>query len=282
MALKVGYDIRCSCGEVFSAEVYEYVFVQHDPELKDAILSADFNRVPCPACGERLAVESPYLYRDERNRLWVWVRSGKERYGNAASTGENTFLDFHSLDHQETYRRRVVSGRDGLLELLWAEDPELRRAERKGLKENPAFWVSATGNPEPGFILFTGRRIRISLPLRFPGPGGTRLKNRKERARWLKAYAHGLNAHNRFTSFLDARSISKWNRIRRKEPLEGAGDAFADFAESWASRKVDARGFAARCPARHAFFDGLEGLKISRKLRSLDSGTAPRRSGGSR
>ena len=147
MALKATYDIRCSCGAAFSADIYEYVFAEHDPELKDAILSGDFNRVPCPACGQLLAVESRYLYRDEKNRLWVWVCARGEKARKDELDVEwiekRTSMDFHFLDHQEAYRKHVVFGRDGLLELLWSEDPDLRKAERKALKENPAFWARA-------------------------------------------------------------------------------------------------------------------------------------------
>jgi hypothetical protein len=284
MALKATYDIRCSCGAAFTSDVYEYVFAEHDPELKDAILSGEFNRVPCPACGQRLAVESRFLYRDEKNRLWVWVCTKEEEPRKNALAEEliekNTFMDFHFLDHQETYRKRIVFGRDGLLELLLAEDRDLKKAEQKSLKENPAFWVVAAGNGGPGFILFTGRRIRVSLPLRFPESGETRLTSREEKTRWLKHYAQGLNVHNPFSSFLDARSRSKWGRIRQKEPFGGIDDGFADFAESWASLKTDARGFSARYPGRRAFFDGLKGLNVSRKLRSLDPGSVSRNSGG--
>ena len=79
MALKATYDIRCSCGAAFAGDVYEYVFAEYDPDLKDAILSGGFNRIPCPACGQGLPVENRFLYRDEKNRLWVWVcKKGEE------------------------------------------------------------------------------------------------------------------------------------------------------------------------------------------------------------
>ncbi|MGE5246837.1 MAG: CpXC domain-containing protein [Verrucomicrobiota bacterium] len=286
MALKATYDIRCSCGAAFSADVYEYVFAEHDPELKDAILSGDFNRVPCPACGQLLAVESQYLYRDETNRLWVWVcakgEEAKKDGVDVEGIEKKTLMDFHFLDHQEAYRKHVVFGRDGLLELLWSEDPALGKAERKALKENAAYWAAVAGNGEPAFLLLSGRRIRLSLPLRCPEAPAPGLKTREGKGRWLRAYAQGLNLHNRYSSFLDARSRARWSRIREKEPMGGTGDEFADFAESWARLKLDARAFSARCPQRRAFLEGLKGLKVSRKLRCLDRGREARKPGRSR
>jgi hypothetical protein len=274
MALKAAYDIRCSCGAAFTGDVCEYVFAEHDSEQKDAILSGEFNRVPCPSCGERLAVENRFLYRDEKNRLWVWVCGKEEELRKDALTVEmiekTAFLNWHFLDAMDDYRKFLVFGRGGLLELLLKEDPDLQKSEKKDLKRNPAFrWIRA-GSEDPGAILFTGRKIRASMPLRFPESNGTRLTGREEKIRWLKHYAEGLNVHNPYSSFLDKRLISVWNRVREKEPLDGVDNEYADFAETWASMKIDAKRFSARYPERRTFFNGLVKRNVSRKLRSLD------------
>jgi hypothetical protein len=284
MALKAAYDIRCSCGAGFTGDVYEYVFAEHDPELKDAILSGEFNRVPCPSCGQRLSVENRFLYRDEKNRLWVWVCGKEEEPRKDALTEEriekSAFPDWHFLEDMDDYRKFLVFGRGGLLELLLKEDPDLQKSEKNDLKRNPAFRWIREENEEPGAILFTGRKIRASMPLRFPESHGTRVTSREEKIRWLKHYAQGLNVHNPYSSFLDKRLISKWNRIREKEPLDGVDNGFADFAESWACMKIDAKRFSARYPERRGFFDGLGKRNISRKLLSLDPGRVSRKSGG--
>jgi len=284
MALKAAYDIRCSCGATFTGDVYEYVFAEYDPELKDAILSGAFNRVPCPSCGQRLPVENRYLYRDEKNRLWVWVCNKEDEPKREELAKElfekNARLEGHFLDGMESYRKLLVFGREGLIGLLLNEDPDLQKSEKKDLKRNPAFrWIRAE-NEDPGFIIFTGKKIRVAMPLRFPGAHGTVLSSREEKSRWLKHYAQGLNVHNPYSSFLDKRLISRWNRIREKEPLGGVDNGFADFAESWACLKIDAKRFSARYPERRAFFDGLRKRNVSRKLRSLDPGTVSRESGG--
>jgi CpXC protein len=280
MALKAAYDIRCSCGATFTGDVYEYVFAEYDPELKDAILSGEFNRVPCPSCGQGLPVENRYLYRDEKNRLWVWVCNKEDEPKREELAKElierNARLECHFLDGMESYRKLLVFGREDLIGLLLKEDPDLQKSEKKDLKRNPAFrWIQAE-NEEPGVIIFTGRKIRASMPLRFPGSHGILLTSREEKTRWLKHYAQGLNVHNPYSSFLDKRLTSKWNRIREKEPLDGVDNGFADFAESWACMKIDAKRFSARYPERRGFFDGLRTRNVSRKLRSLDPGRVSR------
>lgn len=286
MALKATYDIRCSCGAGFTGEVYEYVFTDHDPELKDAILSGEFNRVPCPSCGQRLSVENRFLYRDEKNRLWIWV-CGKEEEPrkdalSVAQIEKDTLLDCHFPDGNADYRKFLVFGRSGLLELLLKEDPDLQKSEKNDLKRNPAFrWIRAE-DEDPGFIIFTGKKIQVSMPLRFPGAHGTVLSSREEKTGWLKHYAEGLNIHNPYSSFLDKRLISRWSRIRGKEPVGGLDDQFADFAETWACLKIDAKRFSARYPERCAFFDSLRKRNVSRKVRSLDPERVSRKSGGHR
>ena len=280
MALKAAYDIRCSCGATFTGDVYEYVFAEYDPELKDAILSGEFNRVPCPSCGQGLPVENRYLYRDEKNRLWVWVCNKEDEPKREELAKEliekNARLECHFLDDMESYRKLLVFGREDLIGLLLKEDPDLQKSEIKELKKNPALWWIQAENEEPGIIIFTGRKIRASMPLRFPESHGIHLTSREEKTRWLKHYAHGLNVHNPYSSFLDKRSLSKWNRIREKEPLDGVDNGFADFAESWACMKIDPKRFSARYPERRGFFDGLRTRNVSRKLRSLDPGRVSR------
>jgi hypothetical protein len=284
MALKAAYDIRCSCGAAFTGDVYEYVFAEYDPDLKDAILSGAFNRVRCPSCGQGLPVENRYLYRDEKNRLWVWVcnKEDEPKREELAKElfGKNARLKCHFLDGMESYRKLLVFGREDLIGLLLKEDPDLQKSEKKDLKRNPAFrWIRAD-DKEPGIILFTGRKIRASMPLRFPEAREMVLTSREEKTRWLKHYAQGLNVHNPYSSFLNKRLISKWDRIRGKEPLDGVDNGFADFAESWARLKIDAKRFSARYPERRGFFAGLGKLNVSRKLRPLDPGKVSRGSDG--
>lgn len=268
MALKAAYEIRCSCGAAFVGEVYEYVFVEHDPELKDAILSGEFNHVPCPSCGNRVHVENRFLYRDEMNNLWVWVcRTGEktERADLARDLLErNTAIEGYFLDDQEAYRKFLVFGREALIELLLREDPVLKRAEGKRLKENPALHWIREQDDDPGYLFLRGDRIRVAMALRLP-----RKTRAGDRPKWLRSYAQGLNVHNPYSSFLDARRRRTWGRLQASEPLSDGRDEFDAFARAWARYRTDGKAFRAGFPGTCAFFDALRQAKITRPLRPL-------------
>ena len=274
MALKATYDIRCSCGAAFAGEVYEYVFAEYDPDLKDAILSGGFNRFPCPACRQGVPVENRFLYRDEKNRLWVWVcKKGEEPKREELAKeliDKNTFIEGHFLDGMDDYRKFLVFGRDGLIELLLKEDEELKRKEGRSLKRNPALRWIVEGNQEPGYLFLRGEKINISMPLKISDAHGNRSAGPEGKKRWLKLYSQGLNIHNPYSSFLNKGFRSKWDRIRELEPSGDAKSEFDDFAESWAHCRVDTKGFTSRFPKRRAFFDELKKWKISRKIRLLN------------
>ena len=50
---------------------------------------------------------------------------------------KNTHFTDHFLDEKENYRKFLVFGREGLIELLLKEDKNLKRTEGKHLKNNP-------------------------------------------------------------------------------------------------------------------------------------------------
>jgi hypothetical protein len=282
MALKTTYEIRCSCGKKFTGDIYEYVFAEYDPELKDMILSGEFNRIPCPSCDQRLHIENTFLYRDEKNKLWVWVCKKEEepRRDELAEDliEKNTSMEFHYLEDRESYKKFLVFGREGLLELLLKEDPALKRREGRRLKTNPALRLVLKGNKEPGYLFLRGEKIRISLPLRFSEAHQNLVNGPEGKMRWLQYYAQGLNVHNPYSSFLDRRLRLKWNRIREKEPLSEADNEFDDFAESWAGYRIDSKRIKARYPERRGFLEELRKRNISRRVRSLDTRLIPRES----
>ena len=273
MALKATYEIRCSCGATFPGEICEYVFAEHEPELKDSILSGEFNRIPCPSCNQRLHAENRFLYRDEKNGLWVWVCGRDEESRKDVPAGErieqNAFMEFHFLDDRESYRKFQVFGREGLLELLLREDPILKRREGRKLKANPALrWIQAD-DEDPGYLFLRGEKIRVSIPLRIPEARRNRFPGLEARKRWLLFYSQGLNIHNPYSSFLNHRARSRWNRIREREAAGNSNNEFDDFAESWARRRIDGKGFKGSHPERSRFFDGLKKTDITRRIRPL-------------
>lgn len=275
MALKGKYEIRCDCNTTFIGNIFEYVFSEHDPELKDAILSGDFNLVTCPSCGQVIPVENRFLYRDEKNKLWVWVCKRDEEQKKDALTEElidkNGSMEFHFLDAKEAYRKYLVFGREGLLELLLRQDQLLKRREGRKLKINPAHRLILERNEEQGYLFLKGEKIRVAIPLRFSEAHQHLVNGPKGKKKWLQYYAQGINIYNPYSSFLDGRSRLKWDRIRQKEPKDVANNEFEDFAESWAGYKIDGKWFKARYPERRGFMEEMKKKKISRKVRSLDA-----------
>lgn len=282
MALKATYDIRCGCGGAFTAEAWEYLLAEHDPKLKDAVLSGEFNRVACPSCGHALSVGNDFFYRDETNGLSVWVCCREEGPGGEGRKKElleklRARLECHYTDGASPGKELLVFGREALVALLLREDPALRKSEGGPLKRNEAVRLAIEGDDDPGYLLLRGRKIRVAIPLRFPENPVVPSDDQGTRRKWLKAYSDGLNIHNPYSSLLDKRRKAGWNKVREEEPPENAMDEFDDFAASWAHGKVDAAGFRARYPKRRKFIDGLAEMDVPRKVRGLRAG----RPGGS-
>ena len=280
--MKAAYEIRCSCGATFTGDIFEYVFSEHDPELKDSILSGEFNLITCSSCDRSIPVENRFLYRDEKNKLWVWVCKREEEPQRDALAEEliekNDSMKFHFLEDRESYRKFLVFGREGLLELLLKEDPVLKRREGRKLKTNPAHRLILERNEEPGYLFLRGEKIRISLPLRFTEAHQNLVNGPAGKKRWLQYYAQGVNVHNPYSSFLDRRLRLKWNGIRENDPRGDADNEFDDFAQSWACYKIDRKRFKARYPERAGFLQELGKRNISRRVRSLDARLIPRES----
>ena len=280
MALKAAYEIRCGCGKTFTGDLYEYVFAEHDPELKESILSGEFNCVSCPACGRGLPIENRFLYREEKNKLWVWV-CGKEEEPRREELAEelvekSAVIEGHFLDDGQDYRKFLVFGREALVGLLLKEDQALKRREGRSLKKNPALRWIGEGNEDPGYLFLRGEKIRIALPLRLSEARKKMPAASQERRKWLESYSQGVNIHNPCSSFLSERLRVKWNRIREKEPFADTGNEFDDFAESWAGYRMEIRRYSVRYPKRSAFFDEVRKTKIARKVRSINPRRIPR------
>jgi hypothetical protein len=274
MAFKTAYKIRCSCGESFAGELYEYIFTEYDPEIRDALLTGEFNWVTCPSCKESFYVENRFLYRDERNKLWIWVCKKEEaRKGELFDELMDNNSDFkdHFLDDKSDYKKHLVFGRDALIELLLREDRDLKRVEGKRLKKNPALRMIVEMSRKPGLLFLSGEKVRIALPLRMPSNQQALLSDTETKVKWLKYYSQGLNIHNLYSSFLNKRMKAKWDKIREKEPEESSSDGFDDFAQSWASNKMHPKGFKTRYPLRQGFFDDVKKINITRMIRSINT-----------
>ena len=73
MSRSTNYTLNCSCGEVFSSPVYEYVNISTDPQLQYTVLAGLLNVSSCPACGRRSAISRPFIYSDSAHNLLAYV-----------------------------------------------------------------------------------------------------------------------------------------------------------------------------------------------------------------
>jgi hypothetical protein len=73
MSRSTTHTFTCPCGEVFTAQAYEYVNAAKDPQLRYVVLAGLINVATCPNCGRRAAVATPFIYSDPAHNLLAYV-----------------------------------------------------------------------------------------------------------------------------------------------------------------------------------------------------------------
>ncbi len=74
MSTTAPYDISCGfCGGRFSTDLFWGLHVTRAPEVRDAILSGQFQRFACPHCGRSVVVEPTMLYTDFDRGHWLGI-----------------------------------------------------------------------------------------------------------------------------------------------------------------------------------------------------------------
>ena len=75
MSISKTVNISCpSCGTQQNVQLYEAINIQSDPQLKDALMHNQLNRVECNDCKLSFRIDLPLLYNDpEQNILIHWV-----------------------------------------------------------------------------------------------------------------------------------------------------------------------------------------------------------------
>ena len=127
MSLSAVEDIKCLCGEIFPAEIYQSVTIEEDPELKDLILGGEFNMVQCPACSEVVYAERFVLYHDRSEELmaFVYPYALQAQAGAIRSEMLKTFKDLQDAlaeDQKLPYGPVLLFGMDQLTVLLTEDD----------------------------------------------------------------------------------------------------------------------------------------------------------------
>ncbi len=75
MSISRTVNITCpSCGTPQEVCLYEAINVEIDPELKQALMQNQLNRVECTDCEATFRVDLPLLYNDPKNNIMIhWV-----------------------------------------------------------------------------------------------------------------------------------------------------------------------------------------------------------------
>jgi CpXC protein len=67
------HTYTCSCGQVVTGPIYEYVNVAQDPRLRYIVLSGLLNVISCPLCGRRVTISRPIVYSDPQYNFLAYV-----------------------------------------------------------------------------------------------------------------------------------------------------------------------------------------------------------------
>ncbi|MBT8043200.1 MAG: CpXC domain-containing protein [Pontiella sp.] len=80
MSISRTVNITCpSCGTPQDVQLYDAVNVETDPQLKDALMHNQLNRVECPDCELSFRVDLPMLYNDPARKILIhWVPETEE------------------------------------------------------------------------------------------------------------------------------------------------------------------------------------------------------------
>jgi len=123
-------EIKCPCGEVFEAELWNAINASEEPELKEALLCGEINVVCCPACGQIFYAEHFILYHDAPNEIIAFVYpmsfSPQASYW-AAKMKEDFQMAIKDMEAAEkiTYEPLLLFGLDTLAEIVRADEADL-------------------------------------------------------------------------------------------------------------------------------------------------------------
>jgi len=74
MSIKGVFKAECpSCKERFDADFWTVIRGDHDQNLKEAIMSGEFDLIMCPACSNVFSCEETFIYIDPERDLLVFV-----------------------------------------------------------------------------------------------------------------------------------------------------------------------------------------------------------------
>ena len=75
MSISRTENITCpSCGVQQDVQLYDAIDVKNDPDLKEALMQNQLNRIECTDCDVSFRVDMPLLYNDPENKILIhWI-----------------------------------------------------------------------------------------------------------------------------------------------------------------------------------------------------------------
>ncbi len=113
------------CNADIEVPYYDDVNVSTNPELKDAILSGEFFKYTCPACGETTSVAGPFLYHDpDGPAMYYFCPPGFDQSTEKLNEMLQVIESMEG-DRATRYKARLVTSIDKLLEKIYIQEAGL-------------------------------------------------------------------------------------------------------------------------------------------------------------
>jgi hypothetical protein len=124
MSISRTVNISCpSCGTQQDVRLYDAVNVNTDPELKDALMQNQLNRIECIDCDLSFRVDKPVLYSDPKLEMLIhWVPESDEMNREAILEEFEQSLDQMTAmmpENEKVPNVRLVMSRVELVELIF-------------------------------------------------------------------------------------------------------------------------------------------------------------------
>ena len=123
MSLSKLEEVKCPCGEVFEAELWNSIDPIKNPELKEQLICGEINVVSCPLCKQIFYAEHFVLYVDTQNELIAFVYpvsfSEKRDFWNSKmETDFKKVMEGFAENDRLHYEPVLLFGLDALVNLI--------------------------------------------------------------------------------------------------------------------------------------------------------------------
>jgi hypothetical protein len=205
MATKGAFRVECPhCGDSFDADFWTVVRGDRDLEVKELILSGEFDILMCPKCSEMFQHEEPFLYIDPSRDLLAFVMP------EAYEEKKDEWIARMKKDY-EPMRAALASGQgvtgDPLFLFGLAPLTAMLEGDRDREEETEVMEFMAREDGLQLLPVQPAAARRLDIPFSLPLPAGL-----KGRAAALKA-AQALRARNdalpRVKNLIDALAALK-------------------------------------------------------------------------